>query len=142
MKERFVLLLDRPGSALYNDADGPGGNTMKKFAIFAFQDDPVCFVHVLLNVLDLKERGFDARLVVEGKATTLVPKLAEEDHPLHPLWNKVKGAGLVDGVCKACSSRMGTLEAARAQGLPLLDEMMGHPSMGRYREEGFQIVTL
>jgi hypothetical protein len=115
---------------------------MKKIAIFAFQDDPMCFIHVLLNMLDLKERGFDARLILEGKATALVPKLAAEDHPLNRLWSRVKEAGLVDGVCKACSSKTGTLPAAGAQGLRVLDEMMGHPSMGRYREEGFQIVTL
>ncbi|NPU85812.1 MAG: cytoplasmic protein [Syntrophaceae bacterium] len=114
---------------------------MKKIAIFAFQDDPMCFIHVLLNALDLKERGIEARVILEGKATALIPLLAAEDHPLHRLWNRVKESGLVDGVCKACSSRMKTLEAAIAQELRLLDEMAGHPSMGRYREDGFDIVT-
>jgi len=36
---------------------------------------------------------------------------------------------------------MGTLEAVKAQGLTLLDDMSGHPGMMRYREKGFEIIT-
>jgi len=57
------------------------------------------------------------------------------------LWEKAKSAGLIEGVCKACSNKMGTLEAAKDQGLVLLDEMTGHPSMARYRDDGFEIVS-
>ncbi len=53
----------------------------------------------------------------------------------------MKKAGLVDGVCKACSNKLGTLEAAKEQDLTLLDEMSGHPSMARYRDEGFEIIS-
>jgi len=90
---------------------------MKKFALFVFNGDPMCFIHVLLNALDMKEKA------------------------LHKLWEKVKEAGLVDGVCKACSNKLGTLEAAKEQGLTLLDEMSGHPSMARYLDEGFEIIS-
>jgi len=58
------------------------------------------------------------------------------------LWEKVKAAGLVAGVCKACSNKMGALKASQEQGLALLDEMTGHPSMARYRDDGFEIVSL
>jgi predicted DCC family thiol-disulfide oxidoreductase YuxK len=57
------------------------------------------------------------------------------------LWKKAKSAGLIDGVCKACSNKMGTLDAAKNQNLVLLDEMTGHPSMASYREQGFEIVS-
>jgi hypothetical protein len=36
---------------------------------------------------------------------------------------------------------MGTLQDAEAQGLPLNREMSGHPSMGRYRDEEYEIIT-
>jgi len=42
--------------------------------------------------------------------------------------------GLIEGVCKACSSKMRTLEAAKEEGLTLLDDMSGHPSLAGYRE--------
>lgn len=114
---------------------------MKKIALFVFNGDPMCFIHVLLNALDMQARGMDSRIVVEGAATKLIPELAKADHPLHTLWEKAKTAGRVDGVCKACSQKMGTLEAAREQGLALLDEMNGHPSMARYQQDGFDIIS-
>lgn len=114
---------------------------MKKIALFVFNGDPMCFIHVLLNALDMKERGYEVKIVIEGAATKLFPDLAEENNPMHKLWEKVKTAGLVDGVCKACSNKMGTLEAAKDQGLTILDEMTGHPSMARYRDDGFEIVS-
>ena len=114
---------------------------MKKIALFVFNGDPMCFIHVLLNALDMKEKGYEGKIVIEGAATKLIPDLAKEDNPLHGLWKKVNAAGLVDGACKACSNKMRTLEAAKGLGLKLLDEMTGHPSMARYRDEGFEIVS-
>ena len=114
---------------------------MKKVVLFVFNGDPMCFIHVLLNALDMKARDLDCRVIVEGAATQLVPALAAADHPLNKLWEKTKAAGLVEGVCKACSQKTGALEAAKEQGLTLLDEMSGHPSMARYRLEGYEIIT-
>ena len=114
---------------------------MKKSALFVFNGDPVCFVHVLLNGLDMNDKGMDARIIVEGAATALLPKLAEPDFPLHNLWEKAKAAGIVEGVCRGCAQKMGTSKEAEAQGLALLDDMSGHPSMSRYMEEGFEIVS-
>ncbi|HDM75689.1 MAG TPA: cytoplasmic protein, partial [Deltaproteobacteria bacterium] len=47
----------------------------------------------------------------------------------------------IDGACKACSNKMGVLEAVKEEGIPLIDEMSGHPSMARYMTEGYQIIT-
>jgi hypothetical protein len=38
---------------------------MEKVALFAFKGEPLCFVHVLLNALDMKEKGI-ARYRMEG----------------------------------------------------------------------------
>ena len=114
---------------------------MKKVALFVFNGDPMCFIHVLLNALDMKDRGFECKIVIEGAATKLIPGLKMADNPLHNLWEKAKASGLVDGACKACSNKMGALDAAKDQGLMLLDEMTGHPGMARYRESGFEIIS-
>jgi hypothetical protein len=114
---------------------------MKKVALFAFNGEPMCFMHVLLNALDMNEKGYEVKIVIEGSATKLVPELNKEDNPMHRLYEKAKGLDLIDGACKACSNKMGTLEAAKAQGLRLLDEMTGHPSIARYKEEGFEVIT-
>ena len=52
---------------------------MQKVVLFVFNGDPMCFIHVLLNALDMKARAMDCRVVVEGAATQLIPGLAAQD---------------------------------------------------------------
>nr|WP_320050311.1 cytoplasmic protein [uncultured Desulfuromonas sp.] len=114
---------------------------MKKIALFVFNGEPMCFIHVLLNALDLQNKGYDAKIILEGASVKLVPQFIAADSPLKPLWQKCLQAGLVEGVCKACSAKLGTLAAVEEQNLPLLDDMSGHPGMAGYRDKGFEIIT-
>lgn len=114
---------------------------MKKFALFVFNGDPMCFIHVLLNALDMNAKGDEAKIIIEGASVKLIPELVKPGNALQALWKKNLEAGLVAGVCRACSSKMGTLEAAKEQGLTLLDDMSGHPAMAAYRDRGYEIIT-
>jgi hypothetical protein len=114
---------------------------MKKFALFVFNDDPMCFTHVLLNALDMDKRGYEVRIVMEGEATKLLPGLENEKTALFSMWEKIKEKNLVAGVCRACSKQMGTQDSARKQNLTLLDDMSGHPSFGGFRDKGLEIVV-
>jgi hypothetical protein len=114
---------------------------MKKVVLFAFNGEFMCFIHVLLNALDMNKKGSDVRIVIEGAATKLILELATEGNPMHALYNNAKEKKLIDGVCRACSHKMGTLQQAEAQGLRLLDDMSGHAGMANYREQGFDIIT-
>jgi len=113
---------------------------MQQTVLFAFRDDPLCFIHVLLNALDLKAKGFGSGIVLEGAATKLVPLLEDSAHMLHPLSVKCREQGLVLGACRACSVKMGVLEAVVAAGLPLLDDMSGHPSIAAFQAKGWQVL--
>ncbi|MDH5297982.1 MAG: DsrE family protein [Desulfobulbaceae bacterium] len=115
---------------------------MEKVAIFAFVGEVPCFAHALLNGLEMRKRGWEVKLVIEGAATRLIKELNEPDKPFAPLYAKAREAGFIDCVCRACAKVMGALEAAEAQGLPLCDEMNGHPAMGRYVEAGYRIITM
>jgi len=110
--------------------------------IFAFKDDALCFMHVLLNALDLHEKGLGGKIVFEGEATKLIPVMAESQHFLHSLYAKVKDKGLIDAVCRGCSMKMGVLEAVEKEGLPLSGEMSGHPAMSKYIAAGHEIVVM
>ncbi|MCU0597821.1 MAG: DsrE family protein [Desulfobacterales bacterium] len=114
---------------------------MTKKALFVFNGDPMCFIHVLLNALDMHQKGYMVKTVIEGAAVKLIPELAKPDHPLHALWEKAKSAGLIHGVCRACSNKLGALSAANDQGLGMLEDMSGHPSMAAYIVEGYEIIT-
>ncbi len=114
---------------------------MKKIALFAFSEDLGVFAHVMMNAIDMKKRGYEAKIIIETKATRFVKDLMDEQKPFAGLFKKVKEEGLIDGVCKACSAMTGAQEAAKQQGLRLLDEMNGHPGIARYLEEGFTVLT-
>jgi hypothetical protein len=114
---------------------------MKKIALFVFNGDPMCFVHVLLNALDMAEKGYEAKIIIEGAATKLISDLEKKGHPLHQLWQRARAMGLVEGVCKACANKMESISVAKTLGLPLLEDMLGHPGMARYRDAGFEILT-
>lgn len=113
---------------------------MKK-VFFAFKGDPVCFIHVLLNALDMNAKGMNVKIVMEGAATAIIPDLALTSNPLNSMWEKAKILGLVAGVCKACAMKIGTLDSAKSQGLVILDDMNGHPSMTAFIENGYEILT-
>jgi hypothetical protein len=114
----------------------------RKTAIFAFKGNPICFVHVLLNAIDLHEKGGEVKIVLEGEATKLIIELRKPEHPLHALYGKAGKLGLIDAVCRACAMKMGTLEAAVAEGFRIADEMAGHAGMAPYLEKGYEIITL
>ena len=114
---------------------------MLKVALVAFQSEIMCFAHVLLNALDLQGRGGEAKIIIEGQATKLLQDLNYPENPFYPLLIKTKAAGLIEGVCRACATKTGALAQAQSQGLRLLDDMSGHPSLGRYLEAGFTVLT-
>ncbi len=114
---------------------------MKKIALFVFNGDPMCFIHVLLNGLDLYAKEHTIKIVMEGAATALVKDINQAGNPLQPLWRKALDLDLIDGVCKACAQKMGARDAAEALGLQQLDEMSGHPAMSRYIAEGYEVIS-
>ncbi len=114
---------------------------VKKVVLFAFNGDKMCFIHVLLNALDMHEKGYEVRIVVEGSATKLIPEMAREGDLLNPLYTQAKEKGLFAIVCRACSAKMKVLEAVEKEGLPLGGTLKGHPSMSGYLDQGYQLIT-
>ncbi len=112
---------------------------MNKFAIFAFNGNLMCFVHVLLNALDMDAKGKDVKIIMEGEAVKLIKELEEGNNPLY---KKAREKNLFDSICKACSAKMGVLEYNEKTGIPVNGDMSGHPSMNDYIEKGYQLITL
>jgi hypothetical protein len=114
----------------------------KRTAIFAFKGNPICFVHVLLNAIDLHEKKGDVKIILEGEATKLIIELRKPEHTLHALYLKVKKLALIDAVCRACAMKMGVLAVAEEEGFRIADDMAGHAGMAPYIEQGYDIITL
>lgn len=111
---------------------------MKKIAVVSFQREMSCFVHALLNVWNYHERGYEVALIVEGASTARIADIGKT--PQGKLWEKIREAGLIRSVCKACAAQMGTLAEAEAQGLPIDAALSGHSDLEVFTAEGFEII--
>lgn len=114
---------------------------MKKIVLVTYNPEMMCFVHVLLYALDFDEKGYVVKIVIEGGAVQLVSAFSAPDAPFKALYEKVRNRGLIDCVCQACSAKLGSIDDARAQNLPVGGDLMGHPSVERYLDQGYQIIT-
>jgi hypothetical protein len=95
-----------------------------------------------LNGLDIHDKGGEAKIILEGEATGLIPELRKPEHPLHSLYEKGRNRGLIDAVCRACAIKMGSLEAAGKENFYIADDMAGHAGMASYIRQGYEIITL
>ncbi|GFK95828.1 hypothetical protein NNJEOMEG_03699 [Fundidesulfovibrio magnetotacticus] len=114
---------------------------MDKFALFAFRGEIPCFVHVMLNAIDLREKGYEVQVILEGESVKVVSELARESHPMHALFERTKSQNLLAGACRACAHQLGALEAVTREGLPILDEMHGHAGMAGWIAKGYAVIT-
>jgi hypothetical protein len=65
----------------------------------------------------------------------------KEKYALFKMYNKLRKSNLIDCFCKVCSQKMEFLEVVEKLGFPLCFELMGHPSMEKYINQGYIIIT-
>lgn len=114
---------------------------MKKVALMVFNGELMCFTHVMLYAKEMNEKGYEVKVILEGAATKLPAQLIAPDAPFAELFKYMMDNKLIDGVCKACSVKMGAHDDVEKIGLPFNGELNGHPSLEKLIEEGYQIVT-
>jgi len=109
--------------------------------MYAFSGDPACFAHAMLNAMDMKDRGYEVKVVVEGDATKLLSLLRNETKPFADVYRQFRDRGLIDCVCRACATKNGVVPVVIEQNLRFGDDTAGHPAMATYMEQGYEIVT-
>jgi len=114
---------------------------MNKYIFFAFRGDPMCFVHVFLNSLNMAEKGMEGKIVIEGDAVKLIPEIVNPEHFLNQLYVKVREQNLLIGACRACSTKLGVNAAIEEVGVELIGDMSGHPAISNYIDQGYTILT-
>lgn len=111
---------------------------MGKYLFYVMRGQKMCFVHVLLNALDLDEAGNEVKIIFEGESVTL-PKVLEEEK--FGLYLKAKEKNLFAGVCYACSVQLDVLAYNESLDYPLIKDMNGHAGIKTYVDKGYQVVT-
>jgi hypothetical protein len=112
---------------------------VKKVLLYGMTGEKMCFMHVLLNALDLHASGHEARVVFEGASVKLPAALAKEGNPVYL---KASQAGLLAGICLACSKTLGVYEENLALGLPMLSDMSGHAGIKPFLEAGYEVISI
>jgi hypothetical protein len=112
---------------------------MKKILFYGMTGEKMCFQHILLNALDLHGGEDHVKIIFEGASVKLVHIFEKENNPLY---KRAKEAGLIAGICLACSKVMEVYEQNLESGLPMLDDMSGHAGMRSYIELGFEVISM
>lgn len=112
---------------------------MKKVLFYGMTGEKMCFQHILLNALDLNEGGHEVKIIFEGASVKLVGVFEKENNPMY---KRAKEAGLISGICLACSKVMGVYEENLESGLTMLDDMSGHAGMKSYIEENYEVISM
>lgn len=112
---------------------------MKKILFYAMQGEKMCFVHVLLNALQLKEENCEVKIIFEGQAVKLPSVLENENNALYM---KAKEQDLIAGICSACSKMLEVYDENVKTGLLMLSDMNGHAGMMPYLNEGYEVIRM
>ncbi|MEL3908544.1 MAG: hypothetical protein P1P64_05960 [Treponemataceae bacterium] len=111
---------------------------MKKILIYAMEGKKMCFLHALMNAKQLKEKGYEVKIIMEGMACTLIKELETEKNKLYL---NLKSDKTIAGVCLACSKVLGVYDENLASDIPLLDDMNGHAGILPYVTEGYDTIV-
>ncbi|WP_246943186.1 DsrE family protein [Bacillus pinisoli] len=117
---------------------------MKKFAIFvhASETEGAKALHSLLYAQELHEAGHQVKVIFDGAGTVWVKLFEDPHHKFNPLYKVVKKLGVIEGVCEFCAGAYGVNEEVKQSGHVSLGDINGHPSLVKFIEEGYQIITL
>lgn len=110
--------------------------------LFSGPEMPCKLQHAFIFARDIVARGGAAKIVFEGNSPKWLLELPDPKHSMFRLYQMVKGEGLLAGVCQACASVNGALEAARTEGLSLLNDAFGHASLAPFIRDGYEVITL
>ena len=117
----------------------------RKLLFIVFAEDACRQNHALLYATDLKSKGHDVKLILEGAATRSVSRTG--DTLLSSLLSEAKEKGILAGACRKASGGCkpgdpNVLELASAQSVPLLDDLQGHAGIADFVAQGYELVVI
>ncbi len=96
-------------------------------------------VNALTTAKEFKEAGDEVLVVFDGAGTKWVDELSRSDHNYHGLFEDVRDQ--VAGACAYCAKAFGVKERVEEEGVPLMDDFAGHPSVRKLVNDGYHVVT-
>ena len=112
---------------------------MEKMLFVIWTANKGIFTHVMMNVLDFKEKGYEVGIVFESEGCKLIN---EYESNKNEKYEKLRELHLIFSVCRVCAKGMGALESAERQYLPVHDDLWGHTPLENWVSKGFKIISV
>ena len=109
-----------------------------KIALFAFRGEASCVLHSLLNAEDMRNKGRDAIVILEGGSVRVFDKILNGE--LGIPWEKSKQ--LIDCACLGCSKMFKADQMIKDAGIRLEGGMKNHVSIWDYMKRGYQVIVM
>jgi hypothetical protein len=121
---------------------------MKKFAIILHAEPGTHdalgrALHALLYSRELLDAGYAVKLIFDGGGTKWIEEISDPDHKLNPLYQSLKSDNAIAGTCDFCLKAFdGNKSIVESEGIQLINENHGHPSLAKLVQQDYQIITL
>lgn len=116
----------------------------RKFAIFVHADKTQLarIVHSFWYADQLQARKHGAEIIFDGAGTQGLASLLEPGHKYGELVAKALQTGTLKGACPYCARAFQVKDALEGAGIPFIDEPTEHPDLGRYVDDGYEVLAL
>lgn len=121
----------------------------RKLLFVVFSDDACRQNHALMYAIDLHEKGYLVKVILEGAATKIIGAMESSESRTGALLRQARDAGLVAGACGRASSGCASddptrkvADLARASGIDLLADLHGHAGIEPFLREGYELVAI
>lgn len=100
--------------------------------------------NALATAFDYKQNGAEVSVLFNGTATRWIAELANEEHPVHALFEAVKDT--IAGVSCGCADVFGSAEEVEKSGYDYLTDnavpgTRGLPSLHKLSAEGYSVIS-
>lgn len=113
----------------------------KAIILLSGENEHAKALHALLYALDLKEYGFQPKLLFDGAGVTWIRKFSESSEGLRQIFDRAQAEGLVDTACNSCAHAFKSTEAAKTLGVKLSQEG-SHISVGELARDGNEVLVV
>lgn len=113
----------------------------KAIILLSGEDEHARALHALLYTLDLKEHGFQPKLLFDGAGVTWLGKFSESGNGLRQIFDRAQSQGLIDTACNSCAHAFKSTEAAETLGVKLSQEG-SHISVGALARDGHEVIVV
>lgn len=95
--------------------------------------------NALETVRQFQDVGDEVKLIFDGAGTAWVPRMTDEENPLHPAYQAIEES--VHGACQFCANAFDVRAEIEASSVPVLAEANRHPDIRSLVSDGYEVIT-